>query len=104
MVPLRLTVANGLTSVPSPLKSIPSTIAFGCATPPTMFHPCVANRYEPCSVCILQVSAALFARALWDVPNATAATRLTNPHAKSKELVIVLINFVFIGLVSFFVF
>ena len=44
MVPFMLTVANGLTNVPSPLKSIPSTMAFGCGIPPTMFHPCVANR------------------------------------------------------------
>ena len=81
-----LTVANGLTNVPSPLKSIPSTMAFGCATPPTMFHPCVANRYEPAQ----RVHAASYAdrgrpaRTLGRA-SAIAATRLTNAHAKSER-------------------
>src|SRR5437867_12306625 len=102
MLPLLLTVANGLTSVPSPLKSMPSTMAFGCATPPTMFHPCVANRYEPCRVCTPQggtrVCPRVCARATPGVLNvAAAATRLTNAHAKSEEAIIGFINLVFIG-------
>jgi hypothetical protein len=35
MLPLMLTVANGLISVPSPLKSIPSTMAKGRSPPAT---------------------------------------------------------------------
>src|SRR6266404_1394637 len=98
-----LTVANGLTSVPSPLKSIPSTIAFGCAMPPTMFHPCAANRYEWCSICALQLCGALSARATPDMPSAIAATKMTDAHANSKELVMRLTSFIFIS-VSFFCF
>jgi hypothetical protein len=96
-----LTVANGLTSVPSPLKLIPSTMAFGTATPATMFHPCAANRYELFSVLTLQVSGASAARAVPDVPRAIAATRLTNAQAKHKQLVVFLSSFVFIVVVSF---
>jgi hypothetical protein len=36
-----------------------------------------------------------------DVLNVVAAMRLTNAHAKSEQLVIRLINFVFISLISF---
>src|SRR6266480_5173411 len=99
-----LTVANGLTSVPSPLKSIPSTMAFGCATPPTMFHPCVANRYEPDRVYTPQGGTRGCARATPGVLNAIAATKLTNAQAKSKELVKLLTNFIFISLISFYCF
>jgi len=41
------------------------------------------------------------ARAVPDVPSAMAATKLTNAHAKSKELVMLLTSFVFIIVVSF---
>jgi hypothetical protein len=34
-----LTVAAGTVRLPSPLKRINSTIAFGCAMPPTMLNP-----------------------------------------------------------------
>src|SRR5438046_7494222 len=94
-----LTVANGLTSVPSPLKLMPSTMAFGCATPPTMFHPCVANRYEPDRVHTPQGGAKGCARATPGAPNAVAATKLTNAQAKRKELVKLLTNFIFISVV-----
>src|SRR6266568_4516207 len=95
-----LTVANGLTSVPSPLKSIPSTMAFGCATPPTMFHPCVANRYEPHRVYTPQggnrVPPRVCARAVPGVLNViVAATKPTNAHAKSEEAIMFVTNFVF---------
>jgi hypothetical protein len=42
----------------------------------------------------LQTCAAA-ARALVDVPGAIAATRLTNAHAKARELITLLTNFVF---------
>src|SRR6476659_9615555 len=96
-----LTVANGLTRVPSPLKSIPSTIAFGCAIPPTMFHPCVANKYEPRRVDARHSCVALSGRATPEVPCATAAPRLTSAHAKRKEPTMLLTNFVFIILFLF---
>jgi hypothetical protein len=48
----------------------------------------------------------LSARAMPDVPNpVAAATKLANPHANSKELIVVFINFVnfvFISVISFF--
>src|SRR5687768_17205049 len=47
MTPFRLTVAAGTSSVPSPLKTMTSTIAFGCGTPPTMLNPLAENTYEP---------------------------------------------------------
>src|SRR6266545_4150241 len=111
IVPFMLTVANGLTSVPSPLKSIPSTMAFGCATPPTMFHPCVANRYEPHRVYTPQggnrVPPRVCARAVPGVLNViVAATKPTNAHAKSEEAIMFLTNFAFMivfFLISFLV-
>jgi hypothetical protein len=41
------------------------------------------------------------ARAVSDVPTAIAATRLTNAHAKSEQLVMLLTNFVFISVIFF---
>ena len=56
ITPLMLRVASGTDNVPSPLKSMTSTIAFGCATlgtvafgcamPGTMVNP-LAERYVP---------------------------------------------------------
>src|SRR5437763_8105215 len=85
-----LTLANGLESVPSPLKWMPSTIAFGCATPPTTFHPWASNTYNPCRVLAPQVGGDVCAWALSEVPN-VIATMLISAPAKSKELVIFLI-------------
>src|SRR5437016_8854805 len=96
-----LTVANGLTSVPSALKSIPSTMAFGTATPPTIFQPCVANRYEPRRVYTPQLAPRLSARAMPGVPIAIATIRPTTAHAKRKQVVMFLTNFVFISVISF---
>ena len=95
-----LTVANGLTSVPSPLKLMPSTMAFGTATPLTMLYPCALNTYSPRSVRTLQVCCGLDARATPAVPSIVAAARLANAHAKSEQLVIIFISFVFIIIVS----
>jgi hypothetical protein len=60
-----------------------------------MFHPCVANRYEPCRVYTPQLGMPLSARVVLDV--ITTATKLTNAHAKSEEAIVVLINLVFIS-------
>jgi len=49
----------------------------------------------------LQTCASAAARAVSDVPSAIAATRLTNAHAKSEQLAIVLTSFVFIVVISF---
>src|SRR5439155_11096668 len=65
-----------------------------------MFHPCALKTYKPCSVLTLQPSLPLPARATPDVPSAIAATRLTNAHAKSEQLVILLNNFVFITIIT----
>src|ERR1700733_15752593 len=97
-----LTVANGLESVPSPLKWMPSTMAFGCATPPTMLYPCVANRYRPRRVRTPQVFPSSWARAVPKVPKViAAATRLTNAHPKSEEPITGFINLVLIVVSSF---
>jgi hypothetical protein len=40
--------------------------------------------------------------AVADVPGAIAVTRLANAHAKSKELIMRLTSFIFIGLISFY--
>src|SRR5437773_2397321 len=100
IVPFMLTMANGLTSVPSPLKSMPSTMAFGTATPPTIFHPCVANRYELRRVCTPQLSPRLSARAVPGLPIAIATIRPTTAHAQRKKVVLFLTNFVFISFIS----
>jgi uncharacterized MAPEG superfamily protein len=41
------------------------------------------------------------ARAVADVPGAIVAARQTNAQAKTRELIIVFVNFVFIVVVSF---
>ena len=61
-----------------------------------MFHPCVANRYEPRRVCASQRGIPLSARAIFEVPCAIAVTRVANAQAKSKEAIILLVSFVFI--------
>jgi uncharacterized MAPEG superfamily protein len=49
----------------------------------------------------LQTRASAAARAVVDVPGAIATTRLTNAHAKARELIIIFVNFVFIVVLSF---
>jgi hypothetical protein len=49
-----------------------------------------------------QLAGVLSARATLDVLNTIAAVTLTNAHAKSKELVMLLTSFAFIIVVSFF--
>jgi hypothetical protein len=49
----------------------------------------------------LQTCASAAARAVPDVPGAITATRQTNAQVKARELIIILVNFVFIVVVSF---
>src|SRR5436190_14890205 len=101
-----LTVAKGLVSVPSPLKSIPSTMALGTATPPVMLNPCVAKRYDPRRVCTPQVSAlvGVSANAITEVPSASTATiRLTSTHPRSEGPIAGFVNLVLIVLSPFVV-
>src|SRR5262245_8524602 len=82
---------------------MPCRMAFGTAPPARlavpMFHPCALKTYKPCSVLTLQLSGRLSARATPEVPSAIAATRLTNAHAASRDLVIRLTNFIFIAII-----
>jgi hypothetical protein len=53
-------------------------------------------------MCTLQTGASGADPALADVPSAVAVTRLTDAHAKSKELIMRLISLIFISLISFY--
>ena len=61
ITPFRLTVAARTSSVPSPLKTMTSTMAFGCWTPPTMLNPVAENTYEPRRVRSVQARRSAFA-------------------------------------------
>src|SRR5206468_10663644 len=96
------TVPNGLNVVPSPLNRRPCITAFGTRFPPKFAYPSKVHTYRPCSVCTLQgCGNRAVARAVLDVPRAIAATRQPNAQVKARELIIVLVNFVFIVIVSF---
>jgi hypothetical protein len=49
----------------------------------------------------LQTRASASARAVADVPGAIAAAKHTNAQANAREVIIILVNFVFIVIVSF---
>jgi uncharacterized MAPEG superfamily protein len=49
----------------------------------------------------LQTRASAAARAVADVPGAIVAAKHTNAQANARELIIIFVNFVFIGVVSF---
>jgi hypothetical protein len=49
----------------------------------------------------LQTCVSAAARTVPDVPGAITATRQTNAQVKARELIIILVNFVFIGVISF---
>ena len=77
-------------------------MAFGTWFPPKFSYPSKVHTYRPCSVCTLQgCGNRAVARAVLDVPSAIAATRQPNAQVKARELIIVLVNFVFIVIVSF---
>src|SRR5947207_12030491 len=95
-----LTVPNSLISVPSPLNRVPCIMAFGTRSPPTFWYPSKVTRYKPLSMPTLHCLSAA-ARAVADVPGAIVAAKHTNAQAKARELIIILVNFVFIVVVSF---
>src|SRR5437763_15430148 len=97
-----LTVPNGLNVVPSPLNWRPCIMAFGTKFPPKFANPSKVHRYKPLSMPTLQTRASAAARAVVDVPGASAiaAARHTNAQAKASELIIVFVNYVFIVVVS----
>jgi len=103
IVPPMFTVPNGLNVVPSPLNRRPCIMAFGTKFPPKFSYPSKVHRYKPLSMCTLQARASASARAVGDVPTAIAAIRLANAHANRKQLVMLLINFVFISIISFLI-
>src|SRR6266403_5477237 len=97
------TVPNGLNVVPSPLNRRPCITAFGTRFPPKFAYPSKVHKYRPCSVCVLQgCGNRAVARAVLDVPSAIAATRQPNAQVKARELIIVLVNFGFIVIISFY--
>src|SRR5262249_14924109 len=77
--------------------------AFGTKFPLKFWYPSKLHTYKPLSISTLQPRASAAARAVADVPgtNAIAAARHTDAQAKARELIIVLVNFVFILIVSF---
>src|SRR5439155_22454404 len=75
---------------------------FRYLVPTEVLVPSKVHTYRPCSVCTLQgCGNRAVARAVLDVPSAIAATRQPNAQVKARELIIVLVNFVFIVIVSF---
>jgi hypothetical protein len=84
IAPFTLTVAPGTDSVPSPLKSMSSTIAFGCATPATMLNPDAEKTYEPCSVVNEQTSSRSSACASPHALSTIAA------HTKTRHVTVVM--------------
>jgi hypothetical protein len=93
-------VPNGTVNVPLPLNRMPGIMGFGTGFPPKFWYPSKVHRYEPFSVPTLQTCASAAATALPDVPTAITATMQTNAQVKARELIIVLVNFVFIVIVS----
>jgi hypothetical protein len=77
-------------------------MAFGTKFPPKFSYPSKVHRYKPLSIPALQTCAGA-GPAVADVPrpSAIATAKHTNAQAKARELIIVLVNFVFIVLVSF---
>ena len=100
IVPPIFTVPNGLNVVPSPLNRRPCITAFGTRFPPKFAYPSKVHRYKPLSIPTLQCLSTS-ARAVADVPGAIVAAKQTNAQVKARELIIVLVNFVFIVVVSF---
>jgi hypothetical protein len=80
-------------------------MAFGTGFPPKFWYPSKVHRYKPpLSVPPLQTGGSAAAPAVPDVPTAITATMQTNAQVKARELIIVLVNFVFILFWFFLVF
>src|SRR6266545_3456472 len=100
IVPPMFTVPKALNVVPSPLNRVPCITAFGTRFPPKFAYPSKVHRYKPFTMPTLQTCGSGAGPALPDVPTAITATRQTNAQVKARELIIVLVNFVFIVIVS----
>src|SRR5262245_53752969 len=94
------TVPKVLSVVPSPLNRRPCITAIGTKFPLRRSYPSKLTRYEPLSIPTLQTCAGA-GPAIADVPRPSviAATRQPNAQATARELIIVLVNFVFIVIV-----
>ena len=75
---------------------------FRYQVPPRSAYPSKVHIYKPLSMPTLQTRTSSADCAVADVPGAIAVTRLTNAHAKSKEVIMRLTNFIFISLISFY--
>src|SRR6266498_3044882 len=95
------TVPNSLNHVPSPLKRLPSIMAFGTRFPSKFWYPSQLDRYKPLSMPTLQPRASTSARTVAGVPCAIAVTRVINAHANTNEAIALLTNFLFITVISF---
>src|SRR6476619_2727878 len=94
------TVPKVLSVVPSPLNRRPCITATGTKFPSWFSYASKVHRYEPLSMRASQCASAA-ARAVVDVPGTIVAAKQTNAQARARELIIVLVNFVFIVVVSF---
>src|SRR4029450_6168045 len=94
------TVPKSVLNVPSPLNRLPSIMAFGTRFPPTFWDPSKVDRYKPLSMPTWQFRASASDRGVADVSSGIAATKQPDAQAKARELIIVLVNFVFIVIVS----
>src|SRR6476469_1793706 len=95
------TVPNVLSVVPSPLNWRPCRTAVGTKFPPKFVYALKLARYTPFSMPTLQTRPSAAARAVADVPGASAAAKHTNAQATARELIMIFVNFVFIVVVSF---
>src|SRR5260221_11092361 len=79
-----LTVAGSPVIVPSPLNWISSTIAFGCAAPPTMLNPEAWKAYKPFSVALLQVLASASSALACATPDTVRMIAPATAHAVDR--------------------
>src|SRR6266487_2006288 len=100
IVPPMFTVPKALNVVPSPLNRVPCITAFGTRFPPKFAYPSKVHRYKPFTMPTLQTCGSGAGPALPDVPTAITATRQTYAQVNVREFIIVLVNFVFIVIVS----
>jgi len=94
-VPLMLRVAAGTSSVPSPLKRMISTMAFGdvgVVAGEMVVNPVAANTYKPSSVPSVHLGP-LLARATPDIPDVIIATSKLPASTTTRSLM----EFLFLG-------
>ena len=86
ITPFALSVAAGTDSVPSPLNSMTSTIAFGSATPATMLKPVAAKTYVPRNVFTPQtVVVTLFGPRLYVRNGKARPSRLSVARGRNRD-------------------